>query len=91
VDQNDVTYPRITRETSVQYHQRSRRSFYVRKLHAQLICVHFMFVLYWRKPNGAKAEQRTLVKLTPVVEQSLKQCSSAQKFKSRYVKVQVEQ
>ncbi len=28
-------------------------------------CIHFRFVLYWRKPTGTKAARRTLVNLTP--------------------------
>ncbi len=28
-------------------------------------CLRFRFVLYWRKPTGAKAECKTLMKLTP--------------------------
>jgi hypothetical protein len=35
-------------------------------LRAQLfLCLHFSFVLYWRKPTGAKAAREMLVKLTP--------------------------
>ncbi len=29
------------------------------------LCLHFRFVLYWRKTVGAKAAHRTYVKLTP--------------------------
>ncbi len=29
------------------------------------LCLHFRFVLYWRKPTVAKAVRRMLVKLTP--------------------------
>ncbi len=29
------------------------------------MCLHFRFVLYWRKPTGAKAAHRTLMKLSP--------------------------
>ncbi len=32
---------------------------------AAFLCLHFRFVLYWRKPTGAKAAHRTLMKLTP--------------------------
>jgi hypothetical protein len=36
-------------------------------LRAAFLCLRFRFVLYWRKPTGAKAARRTLVKLTPGV------------------------
>jgi hypothetical protein len=29
------------------------------------LCLHFGFVLYWRKPTSAEAAHRTLMKLTP--------------------------
>ncbi len=48
-----------------QFHQRSTCSFYVRKLCAAFLCLHFRFVLYWRKTVGAKAVRRTLLKLSP--------------------------
>jgi hypothetical protein len=47
-----------------QFHQRSTRSFYVRKLCVQLFCT---YVLGLHKPTGAKAARRTLMKLTPYV------------------------
>jgi hypothetical protein len=48
-----------------QFHHRSTCSFYVRKLSTQLFwCLHFMFVLYWRKPTSTKAARRTLMKLS---------------------------
>ncbi len=31
------------------------------------LCLHFRFVLYWRKPTGAKAVRRTVMKLSPGV------------------------
>jgi hypothetical protein len=34
-------------------------------VHTAFLCLRFRFVLYWRKPTGAKAARRTLVKLTP--------------------------
>jgi hypothetical protein len=50
-----------------QIHQHSTCSFYVRKLRAQLFCLRFRFVLYWRKPTGAKAVRKMLMKLSPSV------------------------
>ncbi len=49
-----------------QFHQHSTRSFYVCKFCAQLfLCLHYSFVLYWRKTVGAKDVYRTLLKLNP--------------------------
>ncbi len=51
--------------TRGQFHQRSMRSFYIRKLRAAFLCLHFRLVLYWNKTVGAKAAHRRLVKLSP--------------------------
>jgi hypothetical protein len=76
VDFHVVVYiEKYGKNSWVQFHQRSTRSFYVCNLREAFLCLHFRFLLYWRKTVGAKAARKTLVKLSPedLVDNSPKQ------------------
>jgi hypothetical protein len=44
---------------------------------AAFLCLHFRFVLYWRKPTGAKAGRRKLMKFSPGDIRYLRDCYDA--------------
>jgi len=44
-----------------------RAAFLHERFCAALMCLQFMFVIFWRKDFGAKAAHKMLVKLTPGV------------------------
>ncbi len=55
----------VRERTGVNFTNVLRAAFMYVSCARSFLCLHFSFVLYWRKPTVAKAAPRTLMKLSP--------------------------